>query len=141
MRGKTRRARPGFANPEYLLALTAIMITLAILIPHISRARERRRNLDALASLRGAISRYAADTKTKGPLEITQLAANGKYLAELPTVQIMGHHARARQVQEMGVTNDEGGWSYSNWPGDARQGEIWINCTHTDGGGHAWNSY
>ena len=132
--------RAGFANPEYLLTLTAVAIFLAIAVPRFLQARQRARNLHALAVVREALSRYAADTKTKGPVELSDLAKGGKYLKALPELEIPGHHEPSSEVHPMS-SEDTGGWGYSAWPGDPRQGQVWINCTHTDASGRAWNSF
>lgn len=133
------RRRAGFANPEYLLTLFAIVLVLALVIPKVARIRERRRNLAALASVRAALARYAADTKTKGPPELSDLVAK-KYLPAIPEVSILGRHEASSEVHPMS-NEDTGGWGYSGWPGDEREGQVWINCTHTDSNGRAWNSY
>ena len=133
--------RRGFANPEIMLLIVAILIGLAIAVPAFARAREKRRNFHALNQLRAAIQIYSDDTKTKGPPTLEELTKGGKYLSAIPTVSIMGQHSASAQVKLMGVTDDAGGWSYSSWPGDARQGEVWINCTHTDSTGKAWKDY
>ena len=132
--------RRGFANPEHLITLTVVAIALAIAVPAVARARERARNLRALQELRAALARYDAATKTRGPGELSELVRGG-YLASIPAVSVMGRHARSARVREVGVTDDSGGWTYSNWPGAARQGEVWINCTHTDSRGKSWDSY
>lgn len=134
-------AKSGFANPEYLIALTALALILAWAIPAASKARDRRRNLRSLSELRGALARYAADTKIRGPASLSELTAGGKYLAAIPAATMTGLHRPSSLTRELGVTDDSGGWSYSNWPGDARQGEVWLNCTHTDGRGKAWSEY
>lgn len=131
----------GFANPEYMIALAAIGIILALIIPAVSNARAGRRNRAALATVRSALARYAAETKTKGPVELADLTKDRKYLAAIPPVSIPGRHGPSAQVRALGVTDDTGGWTYSNWPSDPREGEVWINCTHTDNHGKAWKDY
>ncbi len=138
---KSNRLTSGFANPTYLITLAFVALVLAWVIPAAFRARDRRQNLRALADLRGALSRYEADTRTKGPASLSDLTAGGKYLVTIPEALLSGFHRSSSRIHEMGVTDDTGGWSYSNWPGDARQGQVWINCTHTDAHGKPWNAY
>ena len=134
------KTRTGFANPEYLITLTAVVVILALIVPPIARERQRRRSLNALSSLRAAMARYAAQTKTKGPLELSDLTREG-YLPEIPPAEVFGLHPRSTLVSPLGRTDDSGGWTHSNWPGGRREGEIWINCTHTDGRGALWSAY
>jgi hypothetical protein len=136
-----RKAKSGFANPEYLIALTGLALLAAVAVPFALRFQDRRRNLGALSELRGALARYAEDTKMKGPASLADLTTGGKYLAAMPTAGMTGLHRPSARVSELGVTDDSGGWSYSNWPGDPRQGQVWINCTHTDRSGRRWNEY
>ena len=133
------RKNPGFANPEYMIALAAVLIVLAIALPPAARVLQRRRSLKALATLRAAVARYAADTKTKGPLDLSDLTKEGKYLSELPAVGLSGQHAKSARVGAL--TDDTGGWVHSSWPGDPREGSVWINCTHTDNRGTSWSAY
>ena len=135
------RKRPGFANPEYLLTLTAVLVVLAVIVPQVSRVRQRSRTFKALAALRAASARYAADTKTKGPLDLSDLTKDGRYLDAIPPAEIHGLHPRSTQVRPLGQTDDTGGWTHANWPGSPREGEIWINCTHTDSRGTVWSTY
>ena len=131
----------GFANPEYLLTLTAIVIFLALVIPPIQRELQWRRNLKALGALRSAAARYAAETKTKGPKYLSDLAQEGRYLPGIPSIAILGKHPSSAQVRTLGQTDDSGGWTHADWPGSPREGEVWINFTHTDNRGKAWNEY
>lgn len=129
----------GFADPTYMILLAAVLIVLAIAIPPLARRRERSRNLKALATLRAAIARHAADTKTKGPIDLTDLTKSGKYLAELPVIGLASIHARSARVGAF--VDDAGGWAYSSWPGAPDEGTVRFNCTHTDTRGTSWSAY
>lgn len=133
--------RSGFANPEYMLVLAAILVSLAVIVPPVVREVQRRRTFKALAALREAAARYAADAKTKGPLELADLTKDGRYLAAIPPAVVPIHHGSSAQVAAMARTDDAGGWTHANWPGSEREGQIWINCTHTDTRGSLWSSY
>lgn len=135
------KKRTGFANPEYLLTLAAVLVVLSIVIPQFARFRQRTRTFKALSALRAASARYAADAKTKGPRELTDLTKDGRYLKEIPPAEIYGRHSRSNQVRPLGQTDDSGGWTHANWPGSPREGDVWINCTHTDAKGSAWSAY
>lgn len=135
-----RRARSGFANPEYLLVLAAILMLLSLIVPAVVKARQRSLTLRALGALRAATASYAARTKNKGPLELSDLVKEGD-LAEIPPAVIPGHHRRSTKVSPLAQTDDSGGWTHANWPGSPREGEVWINCTHTDRRGALWSSY
>lgn len=135
------RRRRGFANPEYLLTLAALGIILAVVVPAVAKARERRRNAQALQSLRAAVAAYAADMKTKGPLQLSELTKDGKYLKALPSFGLLGRHQPSSEVKELGVLDDSGGWTYWNWPGSPEEGKVVVNCTHTDSSGRSWASY
>lgn len=136
-----KRDNAGFANPEYMIVLTIMLIILSVAVPKVAELRERSRNLKALATLRSALARYAADTKTKGPADLSELTKGAKYLAEIPPVGLRGHHDRSAQVYPFQVGGDAGGWSYSSPTGAYEGVGIWINCTHTDSRGRAWNTY
>lgn len=129
----------GFANPEIMITLAAVLIVLAIATPPAVRMMERRRVQKALSTLRAAVARYAADTKTKGPIDLSDLTKEGKYLPELPAVGLSGFHSKSSRVGAL--TDDTGGWVYSSWPGDPREGAVWFNCTHTDSRGTSWSAY
>lgn len=36
---------------------------------------------------------------------------------------------------------DVGGWSYVNNPRSRDFGNVFVNCTHSDGAGKSWDSY
>lgn len=135
------RRRPGFANPEYMLTLAALLVFLAIAVPAFVKARQRTLTLRSLASLRAAAGRYAADAKSKGPLLLSELTKDGRYLAAIPPAVVPGLHPASAEVRPVGQTDDSGGWTHANWPGSEREGQIWINCTHTDSKGTLWSSY
>ncbi len=117
-----RSQRPGFANPEYMLVLAAVLVVLAVVIPAFVKARQRTHTLRALASLREAARDYAEKTKTKGPLELAELAKDGRYLARIPPAVVPGHHPASAEVRPMAQTDDSGGWTHANWPGSEREG-------------------
>ncbi|MBI4348699.1 MAG: hypothetical protein HY553_17810 [Elusimicrobia bacterium] len=130
----------GFANPEYLLTLAVLLVLATLSIPPFVKARQRSLAFKALGELRAASASYAAKTKAKGPLELSDLVKDG-YLPELPPLVVPGLHPRSAVVTPLGQTDDKGGWTHANWPGGPREGEIWINCTHTDSRGALWSSY
>jgi len=108
-------SRRGFANPEYLIALTFVLVILAVAIPPFMRAREKRRALKDLAAARAAL--------VKEP----------SALASLPPLGPSPLHPRASHVSRQ--ADDAGGWIYS------AEGALRINCTHTDNTGKSWDSY
>ncbi len=136
-----RNKNAGFANPEYMIALAVVGVILSVAVPTIARLRDRSRNLKALATLRSALSRHAAETKTKGPADLSDLTKDGKYLSEIPSVAPGGHHPRSAQAYPLGVSADAGGWAYSSARGSSTLSGVWINCSHTDNRGRAWNAY
>jgi type II secretory pathway pseudopilin PulG len=134
------RRRAGFANPEPMIALAAIGILIAIIVPQIALMREKRRTLAGLYALRGAVAAYADQTKTKSPRALSDLTTDGRYLAALPKAGVSGRHSPSSAVLQAAAADDAGGWVYSNPPG-AEPAAVFINCTHTDRGGRSWSSY
>ena len=134
------RTRRGFANPEYLLALTGLLIVFAVVVPPVVRVLHARRDLRSLQAVRAALARRRAEHKGESPAYLQDLVKEG-YLNELPAVHGGGHPAAA-WVKNGDTPDDAGGWLYDAWP---RAGHLdataSIDCTHTDARGAAWNAY
>ena len=63
------------------------------------------------------------------------------YLQNIPNVYEPPYHIKTASVDGNTAVNDVNGWMYDNTNGDSNYGTIWVNCTHTDTKGTAWNTY
>lgn len=130
----------GFANPEYLLTLTAFLILVAVVVPPVLRVVHDRRDHRALGQVRDALARSRAAHKGGSPAYLQDLVTEG-LLTELPAVH-GGAHSGAAWVKNGDNPDDAGGWLYDAWPRPGHlEATVSVNCTHTDSRGVAWNSY
>lgn len=132
-----------------LTMIPAIGILSAIAIPkfaHLVNASKESQAKGQLGAIRSALVIYYSDTEGKFPKSLNELTVNGKYLKEIPKIEIPrnannpGHplsDAVTYGKLEAGVT-DEGGWFYDNSKGP-NSGSIAINCTHKDFRGKRWD--
>jgi type II secretory pathway pseudopilin PulG len=93
-------------------------------------------NKGNLGAVRAALDGYA---KTKGrPAALDALVKEGA-LPYLPRLSWRGPHRSTREslTLEPGVFTDSGRWGYSV----EASTPVYIDCTHTDSRGLAWNNY
>lgn len=103
--------------------------------PLTSTDRSRRRpNEDItkqnLEAIRRSLS-VSFEANGKYPMDLATLATGGKFPAKTPNF-----HRDSSEVRYGANPDDTGGWLYHR-----AEGRVWVNCTHSDTNGRAWNSY
>jgi hypothetical protein len=101
-----------------------------------------------LAAVRTAVQAYYYDHDGKFPATLDELAKDGRYLKELPPLELPGHTATnkveyvsAREVSP-GNLDDSGGYAYYNSPKyPDTLGTVVINCNNKGADGEPLSSY
>jgi prepilin-type N-terminal cleavage/methylation domain-containing protein len=93
-----------------------------------------------LGSIRSALSIYYSNLDGQYPQDLTSLTANSTYLRSLPAATVPGRH-NSNAVTLGTAAADGAGWLYDNVALDSHFGGVWVNCTHNDTKGTAWNAY
>jgi uncharacterized RDD family membrane protein YckC len=132
-----------------LLFAAAIVLIAAVAIPFLTRIQRGSEDFNTrgrLGSIRSALSIYYGDMEGQYPDDLASLTAGAKYLSSMPVAETGDIHpdsnrVRAYPSRSQASGADEGGWGYANDPSGADFGSIWVNCSHTDSKGTAWNSY
>jgi hypothetical protein len=104
----------------------------------------------ALAAVRAALSIFYGDSEGQYPVDLRQLTENGKYLKELPPIEVAGHPRGAKirlltrvkdQFDLESQLDDSGQWLYVSDRNSSLYGTIVIDCTHEDSRGVPWYRY
>jgi hypothetical protein len=101
-----------------------------------------------LAAVRSAVQAYYGDHDGQFPATLDELLKDGKYLKELPALELPGHAASnkvkyvaAAEVDPKNL-DDAGGFAYYNSPKYPDSlGTVVINCTHKGADGAPLSSY
>lgn len=130
-------------------AILLVLITAAVAVPQFSRAirvSKEGATYANLGAIRSALGRYRQEQGGAYPPDLSALALGGKYLREIPPARTSPYHpdsAGVRPLTDAEVSarafDDSGGWAYVVDGSSA--GTVWVNCTHTNVRGGAWNSY
>jgi len=93
-----------------------------------------------LSSLRVALELYRHD-KGRLPASYSEVAANGN-LEAVPALKLRGHEgvSSVKDVPAFKIT-DSGSWSYVSDPKSPDFGLVFIDCSHKDEKGRAWNEF
>jgi hypothetical protein len=101
-----------------------------------------------LAAVRTAVQAYYYDHDGQFPATLDELIKDGKYLKELPALELPGHAAnnKVQYISAMEVLpknlDDAGGYAYYNSPKYPDSlGTVVINCTHKGADGAPLSSY
>lgn len=122
-----------------LIVAAVVLLGCAIVYPRfgdLMRFSSEGANKGNLGAVRAALDGYA---KTKGrPAAVDALVKEGA-LPYLPRLSWQGPHRASREsvTLEPGVFTDSGKWGYSV----EASTPVFIDCTHTDSRGLAWNNY
>ena len=139
-----RRGASGFTLIELMIVVAIIGILAAIAIPKFAsliRKSSEGASKGNLGAIRSALSIYYGDMEGQYPATVESLTVGGKYLGTLPSAKAPNYHSDATAVTYQASANDGAGWSYNNTTGDANQGALMVNCTHTDTKGTVWTVY
>jgi len=129
-----------------LVVVVFIIGLLAVLIvpkfsKNIRRANEAG-SLETLTSIRSALNIYFNDNAGCFPADLGPLMQPGNnYLSALPPLYT-ADHGRSADVNYTPTKDgllDTGNWGYVT--AGSQQGNVWIQCTHTDSRGIVWSQY
>jgi len=137
-----RRSASGFTLIELMIVVAIIGILAAIAIPKFAsliRKSGEGASKGNLGAVRSALSIYYGDMEGQYPTDMTALTIAGKYLAAIPVAKTPNYHSDSSAV--VNAVGDDGKWYYNNTAGDANQGTVLVNCTHTDTKGSIWTQY
>ncbi|MFA6317893.1 MAG: hypothetical protein WC943_10780 [Elusimicrobiota bacterium] len=102
-----------------------------------SKARE------TLLEVRQKLSAFIGQNKGRPPRDIMSFF---RHMGSLPSVSLPPYHPQTTGIANLKSlddpkTADTGGWGYVYNPKSPDFGAFFINCTHTDMKGTAWDSY
>ncbi|MBI5200139.1 MAG: prepilin-type N-terminal cleavage/methylation domain-containing protein [Elusimicrobia bacterium] len=135
--------RRGYTILEMMAVVAIIGILSAIAgMKYASLLRKANEGgvIGQLGSLRSAISIYYADMEGQYPGALASLTQNPKLISSLAAIAPPPFHQSSAVIHNGSVANDTGGWMYDD-TGGTTFGTVWVNCTHTDSKGTAWNAY
>ncbi len=134
----------GFTLIELMIVVAIIGILAAIAIPKFAdliRKSNEGASKGNLGAIRSSLSIYYGDMEGIYPDRVGALTVAGKYLSTVPNAKAPNYHSDSSTAEEDGVPSDQGGWHYNNIVGNANNGTLLVNCTHTDTKGSIWTSY
>jgi general secretion pathway protein G len=151
------RRTAGFTLIELMIVVAIIGILAAIAIPKFAELIRKSKEGSVkgnLGSVRAALTIYYSDTEGLFPGDHLEcLAANAKYIKEIPSATVPGYHIAVSfsvdNNDDLGMNAiriaDDGEWKYWNWTtpsmtGNVHQGDFWIGCTHSDYKGSVWSA-
>ena len=141
---RRRLSGSGFTLIELMIVVAIIGILAAIAIPKFAeliRKSNEGASKGNLGAIRSALSIYYGDMEGSYPDNMAALTVAGKYLSNVPVAKSPNYHADSSTAEEDTGAGDAGGWHYNNSVGNANNGTLLVNCSHTDTKGTIWTSY
>ena len=140
-----RSGERGFTLIELMIVVAIIGILAAIAIPKFAdliRKSNEGSTKGNLGALKGALAVYYGENEGSYPTDdLTSLTVAGKYMQNIPVANMPPFHAKSSTVNTGLAVVDGVGYMFDNVSTDASFGSLWVNCTHTDTKGTAWNAY
>ncbi|MFH2201597.1 MAG: hypothetical protein ABIJ96_00635 [Elusimicrobiota bacterium] len=139
------------AGGVFVLVIGGFMVfSYSVFMRPMLKKRAEGRVKGSLGMMRTALSIYYGDNEEVYPADFQALLQKPEWLREIPQTwtgveapKVNVPHPISRDVEQKpdGKSGDSGKWGYINDPADANFGFVFVDCTHTDSRGNAWNTY
>ena len=118
-----------------VVILGILAAVIAPRIPSFVRKAREGKTKGNLATLRSTVNIYYSDNDGLYPNHPLGNSLAPKYIKKVPYVDLRPYHSLNDTVGSTNVT-DDGEWGYN-----ANNGDVIIDCSHTDSGGVEWSTY
>ena len=137
----------GFTLIEMMVVVAIIAILAAVAMNRLAGLVNKSKEgatREALSSLRSVLSIYYGSNTFYPSDDLACLIEDGRYISQIPPTKLSGAgHADSRNISVGASTaaalTDAGGWAYVNDPDSPSYGTLFINCSHADLSGRAWD--
>ncbi len=138
----------GFTLIEIMIAVAIISILAVIAMPRFANLVNKSRESSttgSLTSLRSTLNIYYGANHAHPTDNLASLTANGTYISVIPPAKLPGTPHPDSNAVSVGASTgtaltDAGGWAYVSDPDSQQYGTIFVNCSHADSKGAAWNT-
>lgn len=138
----------GFTLIEIMITVAIISILAVIAMPRFSKLVNKSRESSttgSLTSLRSTLNIYYGANHIHPTDNLAALTANGTYISVIPPTKLPGTPHQDSNAVSVGASTgtaltDSGGWAYVNDPDSKHYGTVFVNCSHADSKGSAWNT-
>lgn len=137
-----------FTLIELMIAVAIIGLLAAVALPRFGNLLNKSKEsatTGGLTSIRSTLNIYYGANHVFPTDDLSSLTSNGAYISALPPVKLPGTPHQDSRVVRVGASTttaltDAGGWAYVNDPASQAYGTIFVNCSHLDSKGEAWNT-
>jgi len=139
--------KKGFTLIEIMIVVAIVAILAAVALPRFAGLLNKSKEgstREGLSAVRSALHIYYGDNMCYPYDDLAALVENGRYINQLPLAKLPGTgHMDSRNITVGASTaaalTDTGGWAYINDPSSSYYGTLFVNCSHADIAGAAWN--